>query len=128
VNERTIRDASALLVSPQEEKGAERVAEALPEAQIGAVNFSEVFGKLVEVGLDEETIGSLVESLQRQVIPFDREQARLAGSLRRATREWGLSLGGRACLALARVQGAAALTCDRSWTRFDAGCRVELAR
>lgn len=84
--------------------------------------------KLVEAGLDEETVDSLIASLQLHVVSFDREQARLAGSLRRTTREFGLSLGDRACLALARVQGAVALTCDRSWTRFDVGCRVELAR
>jgi ribonuclease VapC len=128
VTKKYVLDASALLCLLQEEKGAERVAEALPEAQIGAVNFSEAFGKLVEAALDEETVDSLIESLQLQVIPFDREQAQLAGSLRRTTREFGLSLGDRACLALARVQGAVALTCDKSCTRFDAGCRVELAR
>lgn len=100
----------------------------MPDAQIGAVNCSEAFGKLVEAGLDEETADSLIDSLQLKVIPFDREEARLAGSLRRTTRELGLSLGDRACLALARVRGAVALTCDRSWTRLDAGCRVELAR
>ena len=128
MSERYVLDASALLCLLQDEKGAQRVAEALPEAQIGAVNFSEAFGKLVEAGLDEETVDSLIDSLQLQVIPFDRAQARLAGSSRRMTRELGLSLGDRACLALARVQGAVALTCDKSWTRFDAGCRVELAR
>ena len=128
MSERYVLDASALLCLLQDEKGAQRVAEALPEAQIGAVNFSETFGKLVEAGLDEETVNSLIDSLQLKVIPFDRKQARLAGSLRRATRELGLSLGDRACLALARVQGAVALTCDRSWTRLDVGCRVELAR
>ena len=128
MSERYVLDASALLCLLQDEKGAQRVAEALPQAQIGAVKFSEAFGKLVEAGLDEETVDSLIDSLQLQVIPFDREQAWLAGSLRRMTRELGLSLGDRACLALARVQGAVALTCDKSWTRFDAGCRVELAR
>jgi ribonuclease VapC len=128
VSESYILDASALLCLLQDEKGAERVAEALPEAQISAVNYSEAFGKLVEAGLDEETVSSLIDSLQLQVIPFDREQAGLAGSLRRTTREFGLSLGDRACLALARVRGAVALTCDKSWTRFDAGSRVELAR
>ena len=128
MSERYILDASALLCLLQDEKGAERVAAALPQAQIGAVNFSEAFGKLVEAGLDEETVDSMLAGLQLSVVPFDREQARLAGSLRRTTRESGLSLGDRACLALARVQGAVALTCDRSWTRVDVGCRVELAR
>jgi PIN domain nuclease of toxin-antitoxin system len=112
----------------QDEEGADRVAQSLPNATIGAVNFSEAFGKLVEAGLDEETVDSLIDSLQLEVIPFDRAQARLAGSLRRTTREFGLSLGDRACLALAHARGAVALTCDRSWTRVEAGCRVELAR
>ncbi len=56
MSEKYILDASALLCLLQDEKGAERVAEALPEAQIGAVNFSEAFGKLVEAGLDEAAI------------------------------------------------------------------------
>jgi len=128
MSERYILDASALLCLLQNEKGAERIAEVLPQAQIGAVNFSEAFGKLVEAGLDEGTVDSLIGSLQMQVIPFDREQARLAGSLRRTTRESGLSLGDRACLALASIQGAVALTCDKSWTRLEIGCRVELVR
>jgi ribonuclease VapC len=128
VSENYVLDASALLCLLQDEKGAERIAEALPGAQIGAVNFSEAFGKLVEAGLAEETIYLLIDSLQLKVIPFDRQQAELAGSLRRTTRAFGLSLGDRACLALARLQGAVALTCDKSWTRLDIGCRVEPAR
>lgn len=128
MTERYVLDASALLCLLQDEKGAGRVAEALPIAQIGAANFSEVVGKLVETGFSEDAIDSLVDSLQLRVVPFDREQARLAGALRQATRDFGLSLGDRVCLALARIQDAVALTCDRSWTRLDAGCRVELAR
>ncbi len=50
MSERYVLDASALLCLLQDEKG-HRVAEALPKAQIGAVNFSEAFGKLVEAGL-----------------------------------------------------------------------------
>ena len=128
MSEGYVLDASALLCLLQAERGAETVAKALPDAQIGAVNFSEVFGKLTDIGLDDETVNSLIDGLQLKVIPFDRAQARLAGSLRRTTKEYGLSLGDRACLALARAQSAVALTCERSWARFDAGCVVELAR
>jgi hypothetical protein len=42
VSENYVLDASALLRLLQDEKGAERVAEALPDGQ-----FSEAFGKLV---------------------------------------------------------------------------------
>ncbi|HZZ63549.1 MAG TPA: type II toxin-antitoxin system VapC family toxin [Roseiarcus sp.] len=128
MSENYVLDASALLCLLQDEKGADRVAQALPRARIGAVNFSEAFGKLVEAGLDDETVDSLIDSLQLEVIPFDHTQARLAGSLRRATRELGLSLGDRACLALARTRGAIALTCERSWTRLEPSWSVELVR
>jgi ribonuclease VapC len=128
VSETYVLDASAVLCLLQEEKGAERVAEALPAAIIGAVNYSEVVGKLVETGIDEATIDSLIDKLQLKVIPFDRAQARLAGSLRAATRKLGLSLGDRACLALAAAEGATALTCERIWAKFEAPCKVETLR
>ena len=121
-------DASAVLCLLQEEKGAERVAEALPAAMIGAVNYSEVVGKLVETGIDEATVDGLIDKLQLKVIPFDRTQARHAGSLRATTRKLGLSLGDRACLALAAAEGATALTCERIWTKFEAPCKVETLR
>ena len=113
----------------QEEKGAERVAEALPDAIIGAVNYSEVIAKLVEAGIDEATVDNLIDKLQLNVIPFDRVlKARLAGSLRSTTRKLGLSLGDRARLALAAAEGDNALTCERSWTKFEAPFRVETLR
>jgi PIN domain nuclease of toxin-antitoxin system len=128
VNETYVLDASAVLCLLQEEKGAERVVETLPDSMIGAVNYSEVVAKLVEAGLDEVTVDSLIDKLQLNVIPFDRIQARLAGSLRSTTRKLGLSLGDRACLALAAAEGATALTCERIWTKFEAPCKVEALR
>jgi ribonuclease VapC len=128
VSESYVLDASAVLCLLQEEKGAERVARALPAAEIGAVNYSEVVGKLVDGGMDGETADRLIDTLHLNVIPFDRTQARLAGSLRAITRKLGLSLGDRACLALAQARGATALTCERSWTRFEAPCTVETVR
>ena len=128
MSETYVLDASAVLCLLQEEKGAERVAEALPAAIIGAVNYSEVVGKLVETGIDEATVDSLIDKLQLKVIPFDRTQARFAGSLRATTRKLGLSLGERACLALAAAEQAPALTCERIWTKFEAPCKVEALR
>jgi PIN domain nuclease of toxin-antitoxin system len=95
---------------------------------IGAVNYSEVVGKLVESGLDEATVDGLIDTLQLKVVPFDQIQARLAGALRATTRKLELSLGDRACLALAAVEGATALTCERSWAKFAAPCKVETLR
>jgi ribonuclease VapC len=128
VSETYVLDASAVLCLLQEEKGAERVANILPRATIGAVNYAEVVGKLIEAGIVEATVDGLTEKLQLKVVPFDRAQARRAGALRSATRKLGLSPGDRACLALAAAEGSTAVTCDRSWTKLDAPCKVELLR
>ena len=125
VSETYVLDASAVLCLLQEEKGAERVERALPAAMIGAVNYSEVVGKLVETGIVEATVNGLIDMLQLKAIPFDRTQARLAGALRITG---SLSLGDRASLALAAAEGATALTCERTWTKFEAPCKIETLR
>lgn len=43
----------------------------------------------------------------------------VTGLLRPMTRQVGLSLGNRACLALAKSRQAIALTADRAWTELD---------
>jgi ribonuclease VapC len=53
--------------------------------------------------------------LRLEVVPPDEAQAWAAGELRRQTRAAGLSLGDRACLALARYLGLPAVTADRAW-------------
>ena len=124
-----VLDASAVLCLLQEEKGAERVARALPAAEIGAVNYSEVIGKLVDGGMDEETADRLDQHApvkRHSVRPHSSATGRVATC--RRTRKLGLSLGDRACLALAQAQGATALTCERSWTTFEAPCKVETLR
>lgn len=64
------------------------------------------------------------------VVPFDREDAEAAARLRPATRNLGLGLGDRACLALAGRLGLPAVTGDRAWQRLDPGLgiRVEQVR
>jgi ribonuclease VapC len=121
-------DASALLALLQSEPGADRVAEALPEAAISAVNLSEVVAKLNERGFDHDQAANTVDSLGLNVVDFDSAQALEAGMLRRATRALGLSLGDRACLALALRRRAPALTTDRSWAALEIHVDVEVIR
>ena len=45
-----------------------------------------------------------------------------------STRSRGLSLGDRACLALARRLAATAVTTDRAWREVDVGAAVEVIR
>ena len=122
-----VLDASALLALLQDEPGAERVLESLPGALISSVNFSEVVAKLAELGMPETDI-RLALTLGLEVAPFDEALAVAAGTLRPATRSAGLSLGDRACLALARARSLPALTTDRAWQDLDVDAAVEVIR
>jgi PIN domain nuclease of toxin-antitoxin system len=123
-----VLDASALLTVLQGEPGAKRVIEVLPDAIISAVNLAEVASKLQERGMPDDRVKANIEALELTVAPFDGRLAIEAGLLRASTRSAGLSLGDRACLALARSLGATAVTTDRAWEALDIGVRIEFVR
>ena len=123
-----VLDSSALLAFLHREPGAEVVAEALGRAVISAVNLAEVATKLTERGASLSHIRRLVSALNVGVIDFDNVLSYRVAALRASTKEAGLSLGDRACLATAQSLGAAALTTDRSWTQVDAGVEIQVIR
>lgn len=124
-----VLDASVLLAYAYVEPGAERVREAITGgAVVGAVNLAEVVTNLTDKGLSSEAIRNLIEGASVPVISFDEATAYDAGLLRRETRHLGLSLGDRACLALARQLGAPVLTADRAWRDLDVGVEIEVIR
>jgi ribonuclease VapC len=125
---KVVLDASALLALLQGEPGSEAVATAIPGGIISAVNLSEVIAKLAEAGMPEAAIQAALSSVEIEIHPFDIASAYRAGLLRVATRHLGLSLGDRACLALARQLGLPALTTDRAWERAEIGVEVRVAR
>ena len=114
----TVLDASALLALFNDESGAQAVLDALEgDCLVSAVNQTEVLTKLLDKGLSKAEAASVMESVEIQVLAFDASQSLDAAWLRRQTRSVGLSLGDRACLALARSRKAVALTADRPWTQ-----------
>ena len=121
-------DASALLALLNDEPGADVVAEALPQGVISAVNLSEVVAKLCDAGMPEKAIHQALQPLGIEIVPFDEEQAYEAGLLRASTQDWGISLGDRACLSLAKKLGIDALTADRAWTELSIGTTIKVIR
>lgn len=69
-----------------------------------------------------------MNSLGVTIVDFDADSAHRTGALRPATRQAGLSLGDRACLALAQQLGVPALTADRSWGRLGLDVAVTTIR
>jgi PIN domain nuclease of toxin-antitoxin system len=124
-----IVDSSSVLALLQHEPGADDVASAIAAgALIVSVNLSEVVAKLAGEGVAEQDIRERLAQLALQVVAFDAELAFRAGMLRSATRAAGLSLGDRACLALALERNLPALTADRNWQRVQIGVEVRLIR
>ena len=123
-----VLDASALLAAMLQERGAQQVEGKLADARIGAVNLSEVVAKLQERGVPDDVIDDSLAELDLIVVPFDAEQGIMAGKLRRDTRAAGLSLGDRACLALAAILEATAITTDGAWRDLKLPIEIELAR
>ncbi|MDO8185232.1 type II toxin-antitoxin system VapC family toxin [Conexibacter sp. JD483] len=117
----TVLDASALLAYLHEEPGAEVVADAIANGTtISAVNLAEALSTIARSGLDP---AQLADDFRRdglldgaiEVEPLTDVDAIEIGRLRPLTLDAGLSLGDRACLALARRLDATALTADRAW-------------
>jgi ribonuclease VapC len=129
-----VLDASAVLAYLQGEAGAEGVATALAQGTaISAVNWAEVLSKLSERGKPPQQVtvqlrglGLLDQAIQ--IYPVDEELALLIAELLPNTRSAGLSLGDRACLALALKLNLPALTADKAWSKVSVGVVVQLVR
>ena len=112
-----VMDASALLALMQGERGGDVVNDLIAEHECVAsiVNIVEVGTGLVDKGLAPVHLARTLKELDVQTIDFDLEQALVCASLRVTTRQAGLSLGDRACLALAQLMKGTAVTSDSAW-------------
>jgi ribonuclease VapC len=121
-------DASALLAMLFAEPGAEVVADTIAAgAATSAVTLSEVATVLVRQARDAEKILVPVCN-QLTVEPFTDVDALAAAALYPATASKGLSLGDRACLALAQRLGGPAVTAEHAWADLELDIELQLIR
>ena len=123
-----VLDASALVALLWEEPGGESVEALLPGSAISTVNWAEVLQRYHAAGVPTEGKQESIEGLGVRIEPFTSEDAELAAALWPSTRSTGLSLGDRACLALASRLGVTAYTADQIWASLELGVAVELIR
>lgn len=129
-----VLDASALLAYMREEPGFERVRDAIAEgAAISIINIVETLSTEAAAGVDP---AELMAELRKagilggavRVHGVSDEDAIQAARLRPVTRDAGLSLGDRACLALTKRLGGVALSADRPWREAKVEIAIELIR
>jgi PIN domain nuclease of toxin-antitoxin system len=121
-----VLDASALIAMLREEPGAKEVAEAIADAHMSVFNYAEIVSYFIHAGMDEHDIDAMLDPLPIELVPADKDLARLAGQLRRPTADAGPSLGDRFCLALAKQKNLPAWTADKGWKRIAAAAGVEV--
>ena len=120
-----VLDTSAVLALFSEERGPAAVAARLDGSVMSAVNWSEV---VAPARGDLRPLRDGLAAAGLLIVPFGVEDAEAAGALWARTRQRGLGLGDRACLALALRLGVPAITADRAWADLDLGVAVELIR
>lgn len=131
---RIVLDSAAVLAMVQGESGGERVDALLDaleqdsdvEVFISSVNWCEVLTR-IQRDYPALTSSELMTALASvELVPFDKTAAEVAAGY--ALVSQALSLGDRACLALAKIKQATAWTADRIWLQFNLDVPVELIR
>ena len=121
-------DSSAILALLKIESGHEIVAKNLEQAVVSSVNFCEVVTFLSKkTTKQDEMIKFLTETFDC-IEDFNIVQAIIAGSFIKITKDYGLSLGDRACLALAKYKNIPVLTADKTWSKLNLGIKIKLIR
>ena len=128
MSSKVVLDASALLCVLNDEPGADRVVDVLTRSIIGTANLAEVVSKLRDRGLPLDEVREALGGLHLDVRSLTPAQALIVGDLRPATKALGLSLGDRACLALAIDLQAEMLTTDAPLASADVGITITNVR
>ena len=119
-------DASAILAILFDEPGRGAALEFVGSAAISTVTIAEVATRLADDGQEGADIREVINGFAFEVHAFDGNEAFACAALRSPTRAKGLSLGDRACLALAGRLGIPAITADRAWSEIAGAVGVDV--
>lgn len=126
-----VLDSSVILAYLLDEHGREAAEQAIAaRGIICSVNLAEVMSRLMRDQADAAASADVLLALPVTVADLDARLAIDMGAMVAQTRPLGLSLGDRACLALARRERLPALTADRIWLQAGTliGVEVRLIR
>ena len=128
---RTVLDASAILAVLRREAGADAFLQklnTLPPTAVSVVNLAEVHAKLVQHGASAREAWEAAKASAEEIFDFDQRKARISGDLISQTQVNGLSLGDRACLALAMALKSPVYTADHAWKKLKIGVDIHVIR
>ena len=123
-----VLDSSALLALLFREPGAEKVLPYLENSIMSTVNILEVATIMQMRGIDLNIAEAEIGRLLAASIPLETPLAFKAAKLVTSTKNYGLSLGDRVCLALAQEKKLPVLTADKIWQKLDIEVEVRIIR
>lgn len=129
-----VLDSSALLSYLSNEEGAAKVETLLLASTcMSTVNWAEVLSKASDLGKNVEELSALFEDRgliggTTELFPLTIEDAKKTAHLRSLTKALGLSLGDRACLALALRLRLPVVTADRAWSKLKLPVEIRTIR
>ena len=121
-------DSSVVIAILKQDPGFSTAESSISDALISTVNMSEVATYLARNSVPKDTIQEVLASFPIQVVPFEESLAIQTGCLYSSCKHLGLSLGDRACLALALSRKMPVLTADRVWSKLDLGISIQVLR
>jgi PIN domain nuclease of toxin-antitoxin system len=121
-------DSSAILALLLNEPGGERIESLVAGSLLCTLNLCEVHSRLLKLGVPKVLSWRQIIDLHCELCQFSPEHARVAAEMAALTRKSGLSLGDRACLALAMERKAKVYTADRLWKNLSLGIEIEVIR
>ena len=127
--DKIVFDSSALIMLFAKEPGYEFVRHNMKHAIISSINIAEVYKYCMEVkNLTEDDCKALIELSGIKIIDFCEQQALITARIVKETKQYGLSLGDRGCIALAILKGCSVLTCDKIWQKVELDVQFIMAR
>ena len=110
------------------EPGADQVRSVMDGAIVSSVTIAELATVLTREAIPPDGVASMISDLRLAVEAFAYTQALAAGLLYAKTKHRGLSLGDRACLALAMELGLPVMTGDRASRDLGIGVEIRFFR
>ena len=129
MSNKIVLDSSALIMLFGKEPGYELVKQNLRHAIISSVSIAEVYEYCIETcDLTEDDCRELIHLSGIKIIDFCEEQALISAKIIKDTKQYGLSLGDRGCLALAIHKNCPILTGNTIWQEIDLGIEFIVAK
>lgn len=126
---KVVFDASALIALFAKENSYRLIKKHMKDGIISSVNIAEVYKYCIETqGLTEEEAKTLIRLSDIRIIDFCPDQALISAKICNKTKAYGISLGDRACIALAMLKNYPILTCDKIWQKLDLDIQFIMAR